>query len=156
MVRHEGLSRPDHLRFLGITAKTRRSYEQAVQAFFVYLRALRGRLPKSMVELDEELSEYINHLYQEGDNVTQAGWTVSGLKRFLPRCKPHLQTAQLRCSGYFNSTSSARPRHRPSTAFGFLLAGGAARELTQSLGELAIGRVGAVLSSPELRAGERS
>ena len=48
-----------------------------------------------MVELDEELGEYINHLYQEGDNVTLAGWTVSGLKRFLPRCKPHLQTAQL-------------------------------------------------------------
>ena len=48
-----------------------------------------------MVELDEERGEYINHLYQEGDNVTLAGWTVSGLKRFLPRCKPHLQTAQL-------------------------------------------------------------
>ena len=31
MVRREGLSRPDHLRFLGVAAKTRRSYEQAVQ-----------------------------------------------------------------------------------------------------------------------------
>ncbi|CAE7227476.1 unnamed protein product [Symbiodinium sp. CCMP2592] len=54
-----------------------------------------GALPRSMADLDDELAEYINHLYQEGDNVTQAGWTVSGLKRFLPRCRPHLQTAQL-------------------------------------------------------------
>ena len=38
-----------------------------------------------MVELDDELAEYINHLYQEGDHVTLAGWTVSGLKTFLPR-----------------------------------------------------------------------
>ncbi|CAE7727291.1 unnamed protein product [Symbiodinium sp. CCMP2592] len=54
-----------------------------------------GALPVSMGELDEELAEYINHLYQEGDTVTMAGWTVSGLKRFLPRCKPHLLTAQI-------------------------------------------------------------
>eukprot|EP00439_Symbiodinium_sp_Y106_P034870 s1373_g4.t1 len=33
-----------------------------------------------MVELDDELAEYFNHLYQEGDHVTLAGWTVSGLK----------------------------------------------------------------------------
>ena len=34
-----------------------------------------------MHELDEELAEYINHLYQEGDSVSVAGWTISGLKR---------------------------------------------------------------------------
>ena len=62
---------------------------------FKYLNALRGRLPRSMAELDEELAEYINHLYQEGDAVTLAGWTLSGLKRFYPRCKPHLLTSQL-------------------------------------------------------------
>ncbi|CAE7232215.1 unnamed protein product [Symbiodinium sp. CCMP2592] len=71
------------------------SYERAVSAFFLYLRALRGRLPRSMLELDEELAEYINHLYQEGDPLSLAGWTVSGLKRFHPRCRPHLLTAQV-------------------------------------------------------------
>ncbi|CAE7668538.1 unnamed protein product [Symbiodinium sp. CCMP2592] len=95
MVRQGNTSRNDHLRFLGITAKTRRSYETAVAAFFAYVRALRGRLPATMQALDDELSEYINHLYQEGDTLTQAGWTVSGLKRFYPRCRPHLLTSQV-------------------------------------------------------------
>ncbi|CAE7937948.1 unnamed protein product [Symbiodinium necroappetens] len=71
------------------------SYENAVAALFKYLNALRGRLPRTMAELDEELAEYINHLYQEGDAVTLAGWTLSGLKRFFPRCRPHLLTSQL-------------------------------------------------------------
>ncbi|CAE7177202.1 unnamed protein product [Symbiodinium necroappetens] len=71
------------------------SYENAVAALFQYLNALRGRLPRTMAELDEELAEYINHLYQEGDAVTLAGWTLSGLKRFFPRCRPHLLTSQL-------------------------------------------------------------
>ena len=47
-----------------------------------------------MVELDEELAEYVNHLYQEGDSVSLAGWTLSGLTRFYPRCRPHLLTSQ--------------------------------------------------------------
>ena len=47
-------------------------------AFFAYIRALRGRLPDTMSQLDEELAEYINHLYQEGDSVSLPGWTVRG------------------------------------------------------------------------------
>ena len=95
MVHRAGLNRNEHLRFMGITPRTRRSCTNAVSAFFVYFRALRGRLPSSMVELDEELAEYINHLDQEGDSVSLAGWTVSGLKRFHPRCRPHLLTSQV-------------------------------------------------------------
>ena len=95
MVHRTGLNRHEHLRFMGITPRTRRSCTNAVSAFFVYFRALRGRLPSSMVELDEELAEYINHLDQEGDSVSLAGWTVSGLKRFHPRCRPHLLASQV-------------------------------------------------------------
>ena len=95
MVRRRNVSRRDHLRFLGITHRTRRSYEKAVAAFFEYIRALRGRLPHTMLQLDDDLAEYINHLFQEGDSVSFAGWVLSGLKRFYPRCRPHLQTSQL-------------------------------------------------------------
>ena len=42
------LNRRDHLRFLGITDRMRRSYENAVAAFFEYVHALRGRLPHTM------------------------------------------------------------------------------------------------------------
>ena len=95
MVRHANMSKNDHLRFLGIAAKTRRCYEKAVLAFFTYSRALRGRLPRTLLELDEELVEYVNHLFQEGDHVSLAGWTISGLRRFFPGCRLQLTTAQL-------------------------------------------------------------
>ena len=63
--------------------------------FFAYARALRGRLPPNLVELDEELAECIDHLFQEGDHVSLGGWTISRLRRFFPRCRLHLTTAQL-------------------------------------------------------------
>ncbi|CAE6967009.1 unnamed protein product [Symbiodinium sp. CCMP2592] len=52
-------------------------------------------LPRTYAELDEEVAEYINHLYQEGDSVSFAGWVLSGLKRFHPRCRGQLATSQL-------------------------------------------------------------
>ena len=65
MVRHASTKKRDHLHFLGITAKTQRCYEKSVAAFFQYSRALRGRLPATMIELDEELAEYINHSFKK-------------------------------------------------------------------------------------------
>ena len=41
-----------------------------------------------MAELDYQLAEFINALYHEG------GWPLSGFKRFLPRLKFKLPTAQ--------------------------------------------------------------
>ena len=84
-----------HLKFLGINAKTRSCYGRALRNFFFYLRAVRGFLPASFEDLDVELSEFINHLYQEGDHVSLAGWTVSALKRFYPQCRRHLAASQL-------------------------------------------------------------
>ena len=56
------LSCTDHLRFLGITQRTRSSYERAVAvaAFLSYCRALRGRLPRATTELENEFAEYLN------------------------------------------------------------------------------------------------
>ena len=95
MVFRGNLNRRDHLRFLEITDRTCRSYEKAVAAFFEYMRASRGRLPHTMLQLDDVLAESINHLFQEGDRISFAGWVLSGLKRFYPRCRLHLQTSQL-------------------------------------------------------------
>ncbi|CAE6969390.1 unnamed protein product [Symbiodinium sp. CCMP2592] len=49
-------------------------------------------LPRTCAELDEEVAEHIN---QEGDSVSFAGWALSGLKRFHPRCRGQLATSQL-------------------------------------------------------------
>ena len=84
-----------HLKFLGITAKTRRIYSKAVAAFLQFLKSYFGHFPETFELLDEQLAEYVNHLYQEGDHISLAGWTISGLKRFYPRCRHHLCTAHL-------------------------------------------------------------
>ena len=60
-----------------------------------------------MLQLDDDLAEYINHLFQEGDSVSFAGWVLSGLKRFYPRCRPHLQSSQL----YLRSWQRVHLRH---------------------------------------------
>ena len=44
--------------------------------------------------MDAILANYINVLYQQGDSLTQAGWLLSGLKRFIPQLRFQLLTAQ--------------------------------------------------------------
>ena len=83
-----------HLRYHGVSTRTLRAYKQAVNRFFLFCRATFGDLPPSFEQLDYQLSEFINELFQEGDTLSLAGWTISGLKRFFPRCKPQLLTAQ--------------------------------------------------------------
>eukprot|EP00435_Cladocopium_sp_Y103_P030380 s2852_g7.t1 len=51
-------------------------------------------LAGTLAELDNQLGEYINHLYQEGEAVTRAGWLLSGMRRFYPRLRKELCLAQ--------------------------------------------------------------
>lgn len=79
-----------HLRFLGITGKTASLYKKEVSRFFTYLEFEDIAMPTTVELLDREMSEYINHLFQEGDSISHAGWLLSGMKRFLPRVKRDL------------------------------------------------------------------
>ena len=83
-----------HLKFKGIAPKTSRAYRKEIRRFFEYLASEEEELPSGMSDLDFLVSEYINVLYQEGDSLTQAGWLLSGLKRFIPRVRFRLPTAQ--------------------------------------------------------------
>eukprot|EP00438_Fugacium_kawagutii_P015463 Skav202293 [mRNA] locus=scaffold3364:80637:81413:- [translate_table: standard] len=51
-------------------------------------------MPTTVERLDLEVSEYVNHLFQEGESISHAGWLLSGLKRFMPRLKKELATSQ--------------------------------------------------------------
>jgi len=82
-----------HLAQMGVSAKTELAYRKAVSRFFVYLQRLNLPLPQSFEELDLLVAEYINELFQEGDSVTYAGYLISGLKRYVPRCRYELHTA---------------------------------------------------------------
>ena len=83
-----------HLRFKGITPKTAALYRREVRRFLDYAMAELGRLPRTVIELDECMGEFINELYQEGEAVSHAGWLLSGFKRFLPSLRRELVTAQ--------------------------------------------------------------
>lgn len=83
-----------HLKFKGITPKTASAYRKEIHKFFVFLSSEEEDLPTDAAHLDAILAEYINSLYQQGDSLTQAGWLLSGMKRFLPRLRYQLPTAQ--------------------------------------------------------------
>ena len=79
-----------HLRDLGVVPRTLFLYRKSLTAFLGHLRLSGKRLPTNGPELDEEAAKYINLLYQEGDGLTQAGYLLSSLKRFVPSCKRDL------------------------------------------------------------------
>ena len=83
-----------HLKYKGISPKTARSYRKEIHGFFAYLSSEEEMLPDHASRLDAILAEYINVLYQQGDSLTQTGWLLSGLKRFLPTLKFQLPTSQ--------------------------------------------------------------
>ena len=82
-----------HLKFKGINPKTARLYRKEVQKFFQHLESCNIEIPPDSASLDAILAEYINHLYQEGDSISHAGWLMSGFRRFIPSLKGHLPTA---------------------------------------------------------------
>ncbi len=82
-----------HLKFKGINHKTARLYRREIRRFFTYLDNNAILLPTDHACLDAILAEYINHMYQEGDSISHAGWLLSGLRRFVPYLKGQLQTS---------------------------------------------------------------
>ena len=83
-----------HLKYKGIAPKTSRVYRKEVDRFFQYLSAESIVLPSCLTDLDAILAEYVNVMYQNGDSLTQAGWLLSGLRRFLPEVRFRIPTAQ--------------------------------------------------------------
>eukprot|EP00435_Cladocopium_sp_Y103_P041152 s914_g11.t1 len=51
-------------------------------------------LPRSYARLDQLLADYINHLYQDDESLTKAGWVLSAMKRLYPRVRRELPIAQ--------------------------------------------------------------
>jgi len=88
-----------HLRHVGITAKTRNRYQNALRCFLAYLKAMSVALPHTLSLLDHYVSEYINECWQEGEPLGYAGDLICGLQRFYPACRRQLPTAKQ----YFNN-----------------------------------------------------
>ena len=83
-----------HLKTAGISRRTLGIYRREVSLFFRFLDSEGLALPRSYERLDEFLAEYINHLFQEGESLTKAGWVLSGVKRLYPRVRKELAISQ--------------------------------------------------------------
>ena len=83
-----------HSKFLGVQQRTIRLYKREVSLFSEYLRLHEVDLPSSYEALDALVGEYINHLFQEGEAISKAGWLLSGLRRFVLRLRRELCLAQ--------------------------------------------------------------
>ena len=88
------MTRKRHLKTAGISRRTLNIYRREVSLFFHFLDTEGLSLPRSYAELDEVLADYINHLFQEGDSLTKAGWVLNGIKRLYPRVRRELAISQ--------------------------------------------------------------
>ena len=87
-------ARKGHLKFKGINDRTVRCYRKELHRFFEWLSHEMYTTPQTVSLLDYLVGEYINVMYQEGDSISQAGWLLSGLRRFIPSLKHALPTGQ--------------------------------------------------------------
>ena len=84
-----------HIKYEGIQPHTLKRNKHSILRFFTFL-SMHGRcLPDSFESLDEEVAEYINHLYLDDFPQYWAVDLLSGLKRFYPKCRRHLETSHL-------------------------------------------------------------
>lgn len=95
-----------HLKNMGIRPRTLKLYRFEVSQFFTYLDVFRLDMAASYHQLDELVAEYINHLFQEGEAISRAGWLLSGLRRFYPRIRRELPVSQ---QWYLNWTRAHTP-----------------------------------------------
>ena len=75
------------LHSLAVQPATQRRYQAAVDKFLTFLNREGLDLPQKRVELDDLLSEYIEHLWSEGEGRALASDTVAGLQHSDPRLK---------------------------------------------------------------------
>lgn len=75
------------LKSLAEQPATQKRYQAAVDKFLSFLNKEGIELPQKRVELDDILSEYIEHLWSEGEGRALASDTVAGLQHLDPRLK---------------------------------------------------------------------
>ncbi|CAK0907507.1 unnamed protein product [Prorocentrum cordatum] len=105
-----------HIKYEGITDRTLLRYRKQVSNFFNYLHVRGLQLPDSMAHLDSAAAEYVNHLYMEGEPHGHVQEFVSGLRRLLPSCRKHVDTAKLYCSYWGRGLKRRRALPIPADA----------------------------------------
>ena len=85
----------EHLKYVALSRTARIRYLTAVKKFFAWRKAQALPASAGLDDLDVQVGEYINFLYQEGLPIHWAADTICGFKRFFPRTRRNLDTASL-------------------------------------------------------------
>ena len=97
-----------HIKYEGLRPMTITRYRRQINCFFEYLSDNDLDLPVDFDDLDETVGEFINHLYQDDYPINYGNDLLSGLKRFFPKCRRHLETS----STYMRSWNKTVGRRR--------------------------------------------
>jgi len=73
-----------------VLPSTVQRYCKAVMNFLTWLCVAADGFPKEMWDLDPALSDYIEHLWEEGDGVSFANDTLAGVLHYRPRSKHYI------------------------------------------------------------------
>jgi integrase len=82
-----------HLSHASITRQTVKRYLSAMNSFFNWRKAKALSRNPDFPDLDMQLAEYLNYLYQEDLPMYLGTNCIAGFKKFHPRCKRHIDTA---------------------------------------------------------------
>ena len=75
------------LRSLTVQPATKRRYNSAVDKFLQFLHHEKMELPRERLKLDQLTSEYLEHLWSQGEGRALASDTIAGLQDADPRLK---------------------------------------------------------------------
>ena len=73
-----------------VGVSTLERYRKAVVKFLCWIICGSLLMPRRMWDLDPVLSDYVEHLWEEGDGISFANDTLAGLLHYRPRLKDYL------------------------------------------------------------------
>ena len=110
-----------HISEISVSQKNVLRYRSGIQLFYKW-RKSEGLAPSSSFsELDVQLGEYINFLYQNDMPLYRGGDVLSGFKKCYPRCRRLLEISTAWYYSWFKITkqTQAMPLH-PDVAKAFI------------------------------------
>ena len=100
--------RKSHLKILGVAAPTRIRYFKVVRDVLRWRKTNCVAPALGPEEVDEQLAEFVNSLFQRDRPLYIAGYALSGLKRFYPRLRRRLDLCGMYYKTYVKLTKGEK------------------------------------------------
>lgn len=112
-IKREELGR---LQDIVVTKRTLTRYDDAVIRFLIYLEVFGLMFASHFIQLDEDASGFIEHLWQEGESIRWAMDLLSGLQHHMPFMKRRFNSSWRLCLAWTRAELPARAMPLPFPA----------------------------------------